>query len=120
MGEIDPFEKQRFSRRYRKCIRETVAEIQLGRMPAALAEITICFTRKSHLSFPEEVVETPAGDRLPTPVNDDRGFQKVRRRYAQSPRNCFQLRAIIFFGISKLWHLPPFYLDSEVKNSDFS
>ena len=86
----------------RSCERvgKTIAKIQLSGMSAAFSKITIglaCNSRldlghwlNDYLCFLDKIVKTPAGDRIPASVDNERGFDKVGRGEAtvDSPLNC--------------------------------
>jgi hypothetical protein len=69
-------------------------------MAAALAKVAIGFALNACLSFSrrlnddprhlEQIIKTPAGDRIPTSINDDRPPLPVRRAELRSAPNCRQ------------------------------
>jgi hypothetical protein len=85
--EIVTFEQQRFTCELCKRIGKAIAEIQLGRMAAAFAEIAIGLPCNSSLGFGhrfnndlrlfDEVIEASAGDRVTACVYEDRGFHEI-------------------------------------------
>src|SRR5215469_1918566 len=85
--EIVAFEQQRFTCELGERRGKAIAEIQLGRMAAAFAEIAIGLPCNSSLGFGyglnddlrlfDQVVEPPAGDGVTARVYDDRGFHEI-------------------------------------------
>jgi hypothetical protein len=85
--EIVTFEQQRFTCELCKRIGKAIAEIQLGRMAAAFAEIAIGLPCNSSLGFGhglnddlrlfDQVVEPAAGHGVTARVYDDRGFHEI-------------------------------------------
>ena len=80
LSKINSFEQQGLTGHFGQCIGEAIAKIELCRMTASFAEIPIGFPCNPRLgfrnrlddeaSFPDEIVETPAGDRVAATVND--------------------------------------------------
>lgn len=90
--KIRTFEQQRFAADFCKRIGEAIAEIQLCRMSAAFAEISICVPGEPCLNFGdrldedlclfEKVIEAPACDGITAAIDDRRGFDKIHCRDA--------------------------------------
>jgi hypothetical protein len=85
--EIVAYEQQRFTCELCERVRKAIAEIELGRMAAAFAEIAIGIPCNSSLEFGhrlnddlrlfDQVVEPPTGHGVTARVNDDRGFHEI-------------------------------------------
>ena len=85
--EIVPFKQQRFTCELCERVGKAIAEVQLGGMAAAFAEIAIGLACNSSLGFGyglnddlrlfDQVVEAPAGDGVTARVYDDRGFHEI-------------------------------------------
>ena len=90
--KIVAFEQKRLAHCVRQGVSEAVAEIQPRRVTAAPAKIAICLARYPRLDLGnrfddqlrllDEIVIAAAGDRVPTSVNDDCAFDKIRSRNA--------------------------------------
>src|SRR5215469_12696742 len=89
LREIVSLEQERLAGRLSQRVGEAVAEVQPGRMAAAAAEITIggardlCVLGGHHFDpyrgLGDDLVKAAAGDRVARSIDDDRGFQVIRR-----------------------------------------
>jgi hypothetical protein len=87
--EITVSEQQRFTSFSRKRIGKTVAEIQLGWMPAAFPEISVGVSRNLRLNFrnglngdacfSNEIIKPPRRYRVAAGVDHNCGFNKINR-----------------------------------------
>jgi hypothetical protein len=85
-----------FPRRLGQGVGEAVPEIQLGRMSAALTEITVGLASNARLGFvnrlddklclPEEIVKPSARNRISAPIDNDRCFDVADRGNAAPGR----------------------------------
>ena len=90
LAEIVPFEEQRFACRLGESVGETVAEVQLRRVPATFAEVAIGLPRDSGLRFrhwldyqvgrPQQVVKAAAAGLLRA---NGRGAWELREQAAK-------------------------------------